>query len=234
MYPNLISTEYLKGEITEFKLCKSRCSKRPVYYTNVPYITEIPFIENEFLPVDVFLDRKGFKVLGRYPQPLNMITDPSQLSLTSKYSNLPMTLKQICGHVNFPPDEGHALCEEINLLGNLLFGACDALFKGDKASHAWILTSGKITDLENELYQIYGSGPVDGVHSNMSLTRAELAGLTAISIVASLLLTKTSAKTKVKIICGNKGAIQACSKPTRDNLRFHRRPNTDLIPPKNQ
>lgn len=92
--------------------------------------------------VDVILDRKGFKVLGRYPQPINMITDPPQVSLTSKYSNLPLTLKQICGHVNFPPDEGHALCEEINLLGNLLFGACDALYKGDKAfsrmdTHLW-------------------------------------------------------------------------------------------------
>ncbi len=96
-------------------------------------------------------------------------------------------------------------------------------------SHTWILTSGKITDIENELYRIYGSGPVDGVHSDMLLTRAELTGLTAISIVASLLLTKTSAKTKVKIICDNKGAIQASSKATSDNLRFYRRPNTDLI-----
>lgn len=70
---------------------------------------------------------------------------------------------------------------------------------------------------------------MDGYWTCLSSTRAEIAGLTAVTIVAKLLLDFFSSPAKVSIICNNQGAITKCSKPGMANLRYHRRPNTDLL-----
>jgi hypothetical protein len=60
-----------------------------LYTTPIPYITEIPSPPGDFVPVDVFLDRKGYKVVGKIPNRPETNTEISIISFPSSYANLP-------------------------------------------------------------------------------------------------------------------------------------------------
>jgi len=51
-----------------------------LYTTPIPYITEIPSPPGDFVPVDVFLDRKGYKVVGKIPNRPETNTEISIIS----------------------------------------------------------------------------------------------------------------------------------------------------------
>jgi len=218
------------NDVSEFKLQQHQKSKGAIIYPNVPYESEFTFSQSEFYPVDVTLTRNGYKVMGKIPHKMEVSSTQSYLNpMSDEFNNLPESLRQICGNVKFPPDSGDALMQKIEQTGSVLFGASDAALKEGKATQAWLLTSGETSDVEQDLYNISGSGPVDGFTPFMSSTWAELAGLTAISVVASLFLQVYSSTAKVKIICDNKGVIAKSGRPINANLRFHRQPKSDLL-----
>jgi len=45
----------------------------------------------------------------------------------------------------------------------IFFGASDASYKeGNRSTHAWILSTGTVSDITNPLLNIHGTGPVHG------------------------------------------------------------------------
>jgi hypothetical protein len=52
-----------------------------------------------------------------------------------------------------------------------------------RASHALIVSSGEVDSISDPTFTIFESGPVDGYSPYLSSTRAELTGITAISII---------------------------------------------------
>jgi hypothetical protein len=69
---------------------------------------------------------------------------------------------------------------------NNIFAASDASVKNKKAAHAWILSTGKVTDIMDPLLNLHGYGPVHGPSQSLSSTRGELQGITAITIISIL------------------------------------------------
>ena len=70
-------------------------------------------------------------------------------------------LRETCETIQFPPDNGCALMDEVHSSGSL-FGVSDASFKNGRAAHAWIISSGKVDDISNPLLNISGNGMVHG------------------------------------------------------------------------
>jgi hypothetical protein len=67
---------------------------------------------------------------------------------------------------------------------NRIFGASDASFRLDKATPAWVISSGDVSDLEIPNMTITGSGAVDGYPVHISSGRGELH--MALSIISQL------------------------------------------------
>jgi predicted nucleic acid-binding Zn ribbon protein len=120
------------------------------------------------------------------------------------------------------------MLQKINENKNTLFGCSDASFKEGRGAHAWILSSGQVSDIEDPDLHITGGGPVDGHSPYSSSSRSELHRATALSIMAKLFPQLHSSMTIVQATCDNQGVIQRCSNPMNYNLRKHREANTDL------
>jgi len=92
-------------------------------------------------------------------------------------------------------------------MNSSLFGASDATLKDGRALHVWILSSGKIGNIEDSGGHISGSGPVHGETQYLSSARGELQGIAAITTIANLLSKFHNQKLKVSSICDNSGVI---------------------------
>ncbi|MFN9979486.1 MAG: hypothetical protein ACK53Y_06215 [bacterium] len=92
-----------------------------------------------------------------------------------------------------------------------LFGACNASLKEGQATHAWILSSGNISDIVDDNMNLHGSGPVHCYPTHLSSSQGELAGLAAISIVTQLLLKVFSSPANVSVVCDNKAMVNKCN-----------------------
>jgi len=68
-----------------------------------------------------------------------------------------------------------------------MFGASDASFRSGNATHAWVISSGQVSDLEALNMTITGCGAMDGYSTHMSSRRGELHGITALSIMTNVL-----------------------------------------------
>jgi len=134
---------------------KARSSLRATY-ANFPYQCSIPFNEEYFLPVDVHFYIKGLSVVGKWFTPQPKQTSRAQ-TLKEAFNNIHPPLKQICGKIHLPPDDGRMLGSTTRSQ-NSIFGASDASLKDGQASHAWVLSSGKTNDIMNPLMNISGSG----------------------------------------------------------------------------
>ena len=99
--------------------------------------------------------------------------------------------------------------------------------KNGRGSHAWILTSGAIEDIEDPEMHIYGSSPVDDHTFHMSSGREKLTGITALSIASKILQTYYSTKTRVTAICDSQSVISKCSTIRFTNIRRHHEANID-------
>jgi len=109
----------------------------------------------------------------------------------------------------------------------MIDGVSDASVKSPSAAHAWILSSGAKTDLDNPLLHIAGTGPVDGYVPYLSSTRGELQGQTALTIITNLFLQHHNFQATLVMICDSKSAQSIQVRPAT-RLRQHRDPDLDL------
>jgi hypothetical protein len=131
-------------------------------------------------------------------------------TLQEAYQSLPLALKQICGSVTFPADNGEKLLGTISSSNNTLSSASNASVKDGRAAHAWIISSANINDISNCNMHITGSGPVDGLPPFISSSRAELTGITAIAIITRNFLEFRFYTACIHTYCDNQGIIKKC------------------------
>jgi len=110
----------------------------------------------------------------------------------------------------FPSDNGKQLIQSIRDSSSTIFGASDAAYKNNQSIHAWVISSGKVSDLENPLLHILGSGQVHGHPQYLSSSRGELQGIMAIAVILKLLSEFYTISCKVSSVCDNSGVIQKC------------------------
>jgi hypothetical protein len=118
-------------------------------------------------------------------RPTDIDTDTD---LHSLYSRLLISLKRLCGSVTLPKDGGTKLMQYLLTNNKPLLGASDASLKHGNSSHAWILTTGELEHINDPLMTLSGGGPVDGYQADMSSTRGEIHGQTALAIMSQNLL----------------------------------------------
>jgi hypothetical protein len=105
----------------------------------------------------------------------------------------------------------------------------DASLKHGRVTHAWIISSRGVDDITNPMLHISGSGPVHGLPQYLSSSRGELQGITAILLIAKLLMEYHSCNYKVQALCNNSGIISKCSRQTNNSLKRQRIANLDLF-----
>jgi len=99
----------------------------------------------------------------------------------------------------------------------------------DRATHAWILSTGKISDIEDPLMNISGSGPVHGQHRSLLSMSGKIQGITALTIMASLLSKHSECRCKLSAVCDSKRAISKCAGKNFNSLRSHCEANMDFF-----
>jgi hypothetical protein len=204
----------------------------PAVFHNVLYQTDMAPREPGLYAVEVTLSKRSLVMIGRTSINSHASTiqpESTPQSLTAAFRKLPDSIQQICGKVVFPPDDGKLLIDYLEQHSEslCLYGASDASFKIN-ASHAWVISSGNVTDINDPFKSIHGSGPVDGYGPHLSSTHGELQGQTAIAIVTNLFLRHHNSSIPIRMICDNKSAIAPPVPPTLTRIRFHRDPDVDL------
>jgi hypothetical protein len=213
--------------MTRYKLKMPTQNSRQIIYLNVPYLSSIPFNTEDFYPVETHSHNKGISVLGQWIMPQYNNTSTTKRALSPVIHDLHPSLHQICGEIRIPPDNGEALISKI-CSANFLFGSRDAPQKDNRATHAWILSSGNASDIDYPLFNISGSGPVHGAPLHLSSSRGELQGLTALTIVAKCFLEYFAMRCNTTFICDNSSIIKKGSEQTFHSLKSQRDANIDL------
>jgi hypothetical protein len=77
---------------------------------------------------------------------------------------------------------------------------------------------------QEKIYQVQGQLMV-----SPHTSRAELAGLTTLVIIANLFMDFHSTKTSFLASCDNQGMIKKCNHYPSHRLRLHREANSDLL-----
>jgi hypothetical protein len=234
----------LGNDVSEFSI--RRVHRNKVYYTNVPYHSDMSHNDDGFYSVEVTFTTTGILYLSKSAINSHDTIGPSRppSSLQARFRALPESLQQLCGRVTFPPDDGLSLFRAIQANGGqvygsdnlsslkepisaMIYGVSDASVKSPSAAHAWILSSGAKTDLDNPLLHIAGTGPVDGYVPYLSSTRGELQGQTALTIITNLFLQHHNFQATLVMICDSKSAQSIQVRPAT-RLRQHRDPDLDL------
>jgi hypothetical protein len=161
------------------------------------------------------------------PSGHNETSTPST-DLKQAFDSLPPALQSICGTPNFPNDNGATLINRISDTGTL-YCISDASMKDRCASHAWIVSSGEVDSITDPTLTIFESGPVDRYSPYLSSTRAELTGITPISIIVRLFVEFHSYKPKIQITCDNKGIISKIPQISLCKFHAHHEANYDLF-----
>jgi len=194
-----------------------------------------PHVDVEHHYISIYLisqsyTKDGILFCGYASLPVN--NDETLLSpptLEHLFHNLPSPLRDILGLVQFPSDDAIQLVNDIKQNGNNIFGASDASFRDGQATHAWMLSTGKVTDLDSGNMTITGIGHVERYAPHMSSTRGELYGVTALSIMADLLCQHAGIQGSLLAICDNQEVVTKCNSTLCHNLRCQRNPNFDLL-----
>jgi hypothetical protein len=173
--------------------------------------------------------KKGLTVVGTFPTKTET-TQPikTRESTASLYKTLHPSLKEICGVVKFPFDDGRVLIQSIKDSNKAILAASDAYHKEGRTSHIWIISTGLVSDIYDPLKHISGSGPVQGFHKYLSSTRGELQGITAITIISILISEYLGSPCNRTAITDKQGVICKCARGNYNSLRSHRLPNIDL------
>ncbi len=159
-----------------------------------------------------------------------MSVEDKTISTAHLYDKLPTALKKMCGRVPIPPDGGKQLLENIKKKNTPLIGVSDASLHKDQCSHAWIICSGNIDDVNDPNMHISGEGIVDGPADYLSSTRGEAQGQAALAVMASIMLkANDSLNTPIKLVGDNKGVQTKTAKKGFYKLRHHREANADIF-----
>lgn len=185
------------GNLTLFKLRPKAKSSRKAVCINVPYQCSLTFNNDDFSPVETCTNPSGISIVGCWFHPTNNTAVQPPKTLMGMFNDLHPSLKQICGDIEIPPDDGAFLFSTGVANNNCLFGASDASLKDNLATHAWILSSGAVTDIEDPMMNISGAGPVHSLPYFLSSSRGELQGLAALSIIARLFMEFHADKFKI-------------------------------------
>lgn len=216
------------GALTQFRISTNLKSRRKAVYPNVPYICEYQYSSDLFKPVDVFLSSKGYQVISNISTANNTEqTAPKPHTLGDAFKSLPSALQRLCGTIQFPHDNGIHMIATASQQNITLFAASDASLKENRVTHAWIISTGQINDINESNLNIRGFGPVNGYH--MSSGRAELGGITVVAIIFRLFVQYHSSTMTLLNICDNKGIINKSNSHQFNRLCSHRTPNTDLF-----
>ncbi len=214
--------QHHEGGLVRYPLRTRTRGTRLIYYEYIPYQCDIEFTRDDFTPVDIHIEPWGLIVVGKLytSNVLEMPRDPPN-TLQEAFHLLPTSLKNICGEVHLPSDNGKELINHITANKYKLFGASDASFRDRKASHAWIISTDSIDDIGDDDLCIHGHGPVDGLAQYISSGRGELTGITALSIMTQLFLNYHSSNATLEAICDNKRVINKCGSLSFARLRTH-------------
>jgi hypothetical protein len=202
-------------------------TSRWAIYLNIPYQCSISFNRVDFHPVDVHYHNKGISIVGKYFKKINPEKCDQTKSLRETLKNIHPSLKEICGNITIPEDDGKMLISAIQSKKSL-YGASDASLKNGRATHAWIISSGNINDIEHPLMHISGSGSVHGATHYLSLSRGELQGITALTIIAKVIMEYFSSRIPSTFVCDNTGVIKRASQGNISSLKSQRAVNIDL------
>jgi len=84
-----------------------------------------------FTPVEIHYSKQGIIVLAPFfhPTQSGKVCNQSTESLVDTFNALPPSVKQICGNVVFPEDNGVALLHSIQKNKNTMLGASDVALK---------------------------------------------------------------------------------------------------------
>jgi len=165
-------------------------------------------LKKDFFPVVVHCHSNGFSIVGDFLQ--DTITYPQHhyhISLWNAFQAIHPSLQGIFRNVNFQMDDGLTLLMSIQESNKTIFVASDASYKDNRSTHAWIISTRKISDIMDPLLHISGLGPVHGPSYYLSFGRGELQGITAITILSKLLSEFYGSSCKVSTICDNLGVI---------------------------
>jgi hypothetical protein len=133
------------------------------------------------------IQKKVYQFVGIFfLKPTPSVMPTSEPSLQQRFLSLHPSLQRICGQVKFPTDNRKEMLDRRISSNNNVFGASGASLKHDHASHAWIISSGDPSNIENPNIHKSGSGPVHGYYPNLSSARGELQGITALTIIFKL------------------------------------------------
>jgi hypothetical protein len=126
-------------------------------YASVPYI----FNNEDFFPVEVTYKNQGLFIVGDFPRN-GMAHNPTQVPISRQdtFYHLPQSLREIVGYPIFLADNGETLFKKLRQSNKSLFGASDASLKLNRATHAWILSSGDVQDISDPLLNISGSSAI--------------------------------------------------------------------------
>jgi len=217
-------------DVTEFRRAPPIRGRRTPSYLNIPYFLDIQYNDPDLIPIDAHYSKEGLTFCGYASTPsLNTQSPIHPSTLENRFLCLSSPIRNICGTVRFPTDNGVQLINECKINGNKLFGASDASFRDGRATHAWILSTGKVSDLTSDTLSISGSGFVDGYAPHMSSARGELHGVTALSIITDLLCQHYHFPGHLTVISDNQGVVRKCNSDIGHSLRKQRDPNFDLL-----
>jgi hypothetical protein len=197
-------------DVACFKLASRHRRSHAVLYDNVPYLSDILPNDPNLFPVDAYFTTHGIATSDHNNIDTHYLpTNPQKDSLRALFKALPQALQGIVGTVSFPADNGTAIIEQAKLRKKL-FGASDASFKNNRASHAWIISPGSPEDINHPNMSIKGSRLVHGISHCLYSTRGELQGVTAASIIGDLLSTFHTCRIPLLLTDNNQGVPKKC------------------------
>jgi hypothetical protein len=156
-------------------------------------------------------------------------TPPIREPYTDPWLEINSSLRNICGDITMPNDNGQAIINHAISTNSTLFCASDGLVQHGNRTHAWVITTSDPAHLKDPLMRINGSGAVDGHTSDMSSGRMELQGQTALAIMLNHLQTTVQRPLPpCHFYCDNQAIISGCKHKLYTRLGHHKKPNMDL------
>ncbi len=181
--------ELENDQLVTFKLGTRSTTRSQTTYINVPYLSDVIFHTEDFSCVDIHSHKKGLAVLGSFPPPYMSWTTTPPNSLQEYFQNsLHTSLQDICRRAVFPPDNGYKLMQTIKQSNKKkIFASSNASLRNGRSTHAWVISTGQISDLSDPNMHIRGAGSIHGHKNCLSSCRGELQGITAITIITNLI-----------------------------------------------
>jgi len=221
--------KYDGDALTKYPISVKSRSHNTTVYHSIPYICDLTFDTTKFYLVDTHFTTNGLQIVGKFLYEDGTEPNPRiSTTLEEAFYNLPTSLQELCGSVTFPTDNGKAIIDNIPT-DKCIFCSSDASFQSTRGSHAWIISTGDISDITNSEMHVSGSDMVHGFPPKISAGRGKLQGLTAVSIITQMLLQFHCTNRKLDMICDDKGMTNRCMHTSFTSLCSHREPNVDLF-----